>query len=41
MLFHPVGAEQEVLVAPPVKTIVNRKIAAKLGLSITDKRGGR
>jgi putative ABC transport system substrate-binding protein len=39
MLLHRVGADQTTLVAPPAKTLVNYKIAAKLGIPITDKRG--
>ena len=39
MLFHRVGAKQTALVAPPVKTIVNYKMAEKLGVAIADRRG--
>ncbi|MCI5160884.1 MAG: hypothetical protein D3917_02455 [Candidatus Electrothrix sp. AX5] len=40
MLFHPVGAEAErtALVDPPVETIINYKMAAKLGTFIADRR---
>ncbi|RWX45336.1 putative ABC transport system substrate-binding protein [Candidatus Electrothrix communis] len=38
MLFHPVGAEQTALVDPPVKTIINHTMTAKLGISIADRK---
>jgi putative ABC transport system substrate-binding protein len=37
MLLYPVEAEDAVLVPPPVKTIVNYKMAAKLGISIENR----
>ncbi|MCI5123064.1 MAG: hypothetical protein D3925_00955 [Candidatus Electrothrix sp. AR5] len=39
VLFYRVGAEQTALLAPQVKTIVNYKVAKKLGVSITGRRG--
>lgn len=38
MLFHPVGVEQTALVDPPVKTIINHTMTAKLGISIANRR---
>ncbi|WP_339136642.1 MAG: ABC transporter substrate binding protein [Candidatus Electrothrix sp. GW3-4] len=38
MLLHRVRADQTALVAPPVQTKVNYKIAAKLGISIAERR---
>jgi putative ABC transport system substrate-binding protein len=38
MLLHPVGAGQPSLVDPPVETIINDEMAAKLGISIAKRR---
>ncbi len=38
MLFHRAGAEPATLVAPRVQTIVNRKMARKLGIPIANGR---
>ncbi|MCI5121679.1 MAG: hypothetical protein D3908_10910 [Candidatus Electrothrix sp. AUS4] len=38
ILLHPGGAQQPALFAPPVKTKINRNMAAKLGIPIA---GGR
>ncbi|MDU9047414.1 MAG: ABC transporter substrate binding protein [Candidatus Electrothrix sp. Rat3] len=36
MLLHPVRSEQVALVAPRLRILINRKMAAKLGISIED-----